>query len=143
MGERRVWFRRRDRSHRTTSDAPESSPVERVRGAARTVIGAQTRVRGVLKGRGPVLVCGALRGEISVDGPLTVAPGATVHAEISVERAHVAGSVRGNLRAGSAVRLDGEGEIDGELSAPVVDLRPGAILRGRASVSGPERAPRR
>ena len=129
-------FRRRDRDLPVESEVSDPAGGAPGRGTRGTVIGAQTRIQGALKGRGAVLVCGGFRGEISVDGSLSVAPGATLEADVAVERAHVAGFVRGAMRAATSIRLESAGTIEGDLSTPIIDLRPGAVLRGRASVAG-------
>jgi cytoskeletal protein CcmA (bactofilin family) len=130
-------FRRRDRGLPIESEISDPGTAAGGRGERGTVIGAQTRIQGALKGHGTVLVCGGFRGEISVDGALSVAPGGTLDADVAVDRAHVAGTVRGAMRAASSVRLESDGTIEGDLTTPVIDLRPGAVLRGRASVAGP------
>jgi cytoskeletal protein CcmA (bactofilin family) len=135
-----MFFRKRERA----SAAPpgldsEAGVLDRLRGGQRTVIGSRTRVRGSLRGEGAVLICGTLKGDILVQGGLTVAPGATVEARVEVERARVAGRIEGEVRARDSVRVDGTGTIDGGLAAPVVDLRYGSTLRGRASIAGSPR----
>jgi cytoskeletal protein CcmA (bactofilin family) len=132
-----VFFRRRERGLPVASEVSDPAGGTPGRGERGTVIGAQTRIQGALKGRGAVLVCGGFRGEIAVDGSLSVAPGATLEADVAVERAHVAGFVRGAMRAATSIRLESDGTIEGDLSTPIIDLRPGAVLRGRASVAGP------
>jgi cytoskeletal protein CcmA (bactofilin family) len=132
-----VIFRKRDRALPVDQEVEDPGAPPRGRAERGTVIGAQTRIQGALKGRGAVLVCGGFRGEIAVDGSLSVAPGATLEADVAVECAHVAGVVRGAMRAATSIRLESDGTIEGDLSTPVIDLRPGAVLRGRASVAGP------
>ena len=129
-------FRRRDQGAPPPSPPEDQGVLERVRGGSRTVIGARTRVRGTLRGEGAVLVCGTLRGEVAVHGGLTVAPGALLQADVEVERARVGGRVEGAVRASGSVRIDSSGEVDGTIATPVVDLRPGSILRGRAAIAG-------
>jgi cytoskeletal protein CcmA (bactofilin family) len=131
-----VIFRRRERGLPVESEISDPAGGAPARGKRGTVIGAQTRIQGALKGRGAVLVCGGFRGEIAVDGSLSVAPGATLDADVAVERAHVAGFVRGAMRAATSICLESDGTIEGDLSTPIIDLRPGAVLRGRASVAG-------
>ena len=134
-----MMFRKRDRGLPVETEIPEPGATGRTRPDRGTVIGVHTRIQGALKGRGTVLVCGGFRGEIAVDGSLAVAPGATLEADVDVERAHVAGMVRGAMRAATSIRLESDGTIEGDLSTPIIDLRPGAVLRGRASVAGPPR----
>jgi cytoskeletal protein CcmA (bactofilin family) len=132
-----MMFRRRDRSDasRNVPD-PTDGVLDRLRGGARTVIGTQTRFRGRLTGKGQVLVCGSLRGGIDLAGPLLVAPGGTVEADVAVETARVGGSLKGSLRASSSLRVDPSGCLEGEIESPIVDLHAGSILRGRASIAG-------
>jgi cytoskeletal protein CcmA (bactofilin family) len=130
-------FRRRDRSE-AEREVPESSEgvLDRLRGGPRTVIGSQTRFRGTLSGRGTVLVCGTLRGGIDLAGPLAVAPGGWVEANVAVETARVGGRVKGSLRASESLRVDPSGRLEGEIESPIIDLHAGSILRGRASIAG-------
>ncbi|HUD72847.1 MAG TPA: polymer-forming cytoskeletal protein [Dongiaceae bacterium] len=129
-------FKRRDQGAAPPPPPEDETMLDRVRGGSRTVIGARTRVRGTLRGQGAVLVCGTLRGDVAVHGGLTVAPGALLQADVEVERARVGGRVEGAVRASGSVRIDSSGEVDGEIMTPVVDLRPGSVLRGRAAIAG-------
>lgn len=103
---------------------------------ALTIIGPQTRLKGRLKGQGEVVVCGTVLGEIDVAGPLTLAPGGRIEADVEVQSARLSGSARGTMRASSRVRLDATARFEGELSTPVIDLRPGSFITGRASILG-------
>jgi cytoskeletal protein CcmA (bactofilin family) len=133
-------FRRRERQALPPPPLDtEAGVLERLRGGQRTVIGPRTRVRGSLRGEGAVLICGTLKGDILVNGGLTIAPGASVEARVEVERARVAGHVEGELRARDSVRIDGTGTIDGGLASPSVDMKFGSTLRGRASIAGAKR----
>ena len=129
-------FRRRDQGAPPPSPPEDESVLERVRGGSRTVIGARTRVKGTLRGQGAILVCGTMRGDVVLHGGLTVAPGALLQADVEVERARVGGRVEGMVRASGSVRIDSSGEVDGEIATPVVDLRPGSVLRGRVAIAG-------
>ena len=131
-----MMFRRRSDAAPAVP-GPSEGVLDRLRGGARTVIGSQTRFRGTLSGRGQVLVCGTLRGGIDLAGPLLVAPGGTVEANVAVETARVGGRLIGSLRASSSLRVDPSGCLEGEIESPVIDLHAGSILRGRASIAGP------
>jgi cytoskeletal protein CcmA (bactofilin family) len=129
-------FKRRDQGSEPPVPPEDAGVLERVRGGSRTVIGARTRVKGTLRGQGAVLICGTLRGDVTVHGGLTVAPGALLQADVEVERARVAGRIEGVVRASGSVRIDSSGTVDGEIATPIVDLRPGSVLRGRAAIAG-------
>src|SRR5262245_47957480 len=132
-------FRRREHDSTPPGLDTEAGVLERLRGGERTVVGVRTRVRGKLHGEGAVLVCGTLRGDIHVQGGLTIAPGAAVEASVDVEQARIAGRVQGDVRARDLLRVDDTGRIDGGIIAPVVDLRPGSVIRGKASIAGAAR----
>lgn len=100
------------------------------------MIGPQTRVRGRLKGQGEVVIGGVLLGEIDIAGPLTLLPGGRIEADVEVQSAKLSGMARGTMRASSRVRLDPTACFEGEIATPVIDLRPGSVLRGRASILG-------
>ena len=107
-------------------------------GGGRSVIGAQTRIRGTLRGEGSVLVRGAVEGEVQIKGVLTVAEGATLDADIEAEAVDLAGEARGSLRAAARVAVTPTGEFEGDMTTPILDARPGSVIRGRARVAGAE-----
>ncbi len=105
-------------------------------GPRRTIIGAQTRFKGFIKGQGALIVCGAVRGTIDIEGALAITAGGTVDAEATVESAQIAGSTRGTLRAAQRVRVEATGQHEGKIETPIIDLRPGSVLRGQVSILG-------
>jgi cytoskeletal protein CcmA (bactofilin family) len=105
-------------------------------GGGRTVIGPQTRIRGTLSGEGPVLVRGAVEGGISIRGGLTIAPTGRVDAEVSARTVDLSGEARGTMRATTRVALSPTGVFEGEMATPLLEVRPGSILRGRTRVAG-------
>jgi cytoskeletal protein CcmA (bactofilin family) len=131
-----VFFKRRDAGAESRPVPAADGVLDRLRGAPRTVIGPHTRLKGTLTGKGTVLVQGSLRGGIDLAGPLAVAEGGRVDAEVAVESARVGGRLHGSLRATTALRVDASGCLEGDISAPTIELSPGSILRGRASIAG-------
>lgn len=105
-------------------------------GPRRTIIGAQTRFQGAIKGQGAVIVCGAIRGTVDIEGALAITASGTVDAEATVESAQIAGSTRGTLRAAQRVRVEATGQHEGRIETPIIDLRPGSVLRGQVSILG-------
>ena len=138
-----LLFRRRDEVLPNAGRGNEVAPPERPSPSptARTIIGAQTKFKGRLKGQGAVIICGTLRGEIDVAGSLTVAPSGRIEGDVDVQSAQLSGQARGTIRAATSVRVEATGQFEGEIATPVIDLRPGSILRGRASIIGRSRRP--
>ena len=116
-------------------DAGASAPLSTA--AGRTIIGAHTRIRGTLRGNGPLLVQGSLQGEIDLSGDLIVSPGGSIEAEVDVQSIDLAGRASGSLRASSRVHIGPTGCFEGQMATPIIDLHPGSVLRGRATIAGP------
>jgi cytoskeletal protein CcmA (bactofilin family) len=83
-----------------------------------------------------VVVCGTFLGEVDIAGPLTLSATGRMEADVEVQSARIAGKARGTMRASSRIRLDATARFEGEIATPVIELRPGSVLRGRASILG-------
>jgi cytoskeletal protein CcmA (bactofilin family) len=108
-----------------------------------SVIGRGTTVRGKVRGEGDLEVWGFVEGEIEVSGDVTVEAGGMVGASIHARRVIVRGAVRGDLAGSESVELDTEARVVGDLTAPRVSIREGALVRGMVSTSGGASAPAR
>ncbi len=105
-------------------------------GGGRTVIGAHTRIRGSIKGTGPLLVRGEVEGEIAIAGGLTVAPTGRVEADVKAQSLELSGEARGSVRTTEKVVLSPTGVFEGDMETPVLEVSPGSILHGRTRVAG-------
>lgn len=112
-------------------------------GSGRSVISPHTRVRGTLSGDGSIVVRGAVQGGIAIGGGLTVEESGSVEADIEAQSVAIAGHARGSINAAARVVLSPTGVFEGRLATPVLDLRPGAVLQGRARILGEPSARRR
>ncbi len=101
-----------------------------------TVVGARTCVRGLIRGTGPVLVRGAVKGEIVIRSGLTVSPTGLLEAEVEARSLELSGEARGAVRAISRVVMAPTGVFEGDIATPVLEVQPGSVLRGRARVAG-------
>ncbi len=117
--------------------------VGSVVGGGRTVIGSQTLIRGIVKGDGPVVIHGALEGEITLRGALSISQTGRVDAGVEARTVEISGETRGSLIAENRVVLEKTGVFDGELATPVLEVRPGSVLRGRARIAGVQALTRR
>ncbi len=131
-----MLFRRR--SEQTAADAPilEGSRPDRMPGGGRTVVGRQTIIRGVVKGEGPILVRGAIEGEIQLKGGLTIAPDGRVDAEVQAESVEISGEAQGTMRAAGRVFLAPTAVFEGDLNAATLVMRGGSVLQGRTRIAG-------
>ena len=102
----------------------------------RTVVGRQTLVRGVVKGDGPVVIRGAVEGEIVLKGSLSVAPGGRVDAEVQAHTVEISGEAQGTMRAAGRVLMSPSAVFEGDMHAASLITQPGSILQGRARITG-------
>lgn len=97
---------------------------------ATTLIAAGTTVRGHLQGTEDLRIQGAVQGTISLDGTLTVDAGARVDAAVEVVNATIHGVLVGRVVAAEFIELSSTARMQGELVAPRVIVRDGAMFSG-------------
>jgi cytoskeletal protein CcmA (bactofilin family) len=100
-----------------------------------TVVGSHTRIRGTLKGSGPLLIQGSIEGEIDLEGSLIVPAGGRVDAEAEVQSLELSGRASGSMRVSDRVHISSTGMFEGKMATPVIETRPGSVLRGRAVIT--------
>ncbi len=100
-------------------------------------IGETIVIKGEMTASEDVTIAGRVEGTVSVEGhALTVAPGASVVADIHAADIVVQGKVFGSMTAERRVEIDATADVEGEISAPVVRVEDGAVLTGRVETTG-------
>ena len=102
----------------------------------RTIIGRQTIVRGVVKGEGPMVIRGAVEGEIVLKGSLSIAPAGRVDAKVQAHAVEIAGDAQGTMRATGRVFLAPSAVFEGDMHAATLITQPGSVLQGRTRIAG-------
>ena len=107
-----------------------------------SVLGPGINYQGTLTGTGGIRIEGTFDGTISIKGPLVVADGAKVTAEIHASAVTVGGSVKGNITA-SKVEIQSTGRVWGDLITTAFATEEGAFLRGQVRMEDqvPDEAP--
>lgn len=99
--------------------------------AMNTVVGKGSVMEGHFDVADGIRVDGILRGTITSSGALIVGTEGKVEADsIRVRDAVVAGYVNGPLEASHTVRLEASAKVDGDITAQVLVIEEGAVLRG-------------
>lgn len=100
------------------------------------LLGRGTRFDGKLFFTGRVRIDGTFRGEIRSDDVLIVGDGADVEAEIDVATVIVrGGTVRGNIRAKTAIELYVPARVVGNLHAPSIFIDKGVKVEGSCTMA--------
>ena len=109
---------------------PERSPAAPAR-PGESVLAAGLTIEGKIEGNGNVRVAGTFKGTVTVQGELTIEPGAKVEGEVRADAVLVGGEVRGQIAASSRVELHDSGVLVGDLKAGSLTVAAGSKMRGK------------
>lgn len=106
------------------------------RSAGECLIGAGAILEGTLKAGGFVRIEGEANGRIETDGPVVLAPGSVVKADIVAASIEVAGTFGGSaVVTGEASILKGA-RVESDMTAASFNLEFGAVYSGRLTKLG-------
>ena len=124
----------------TRRDAPNARPRPPVGSAKESLIAADVTIEGKIEGAGHVRIAGRFKGDVNVQGNVTIEQGAHVTGQIAAATVMVSGEVHGNIQASSRVELLETGVINGDVKAAVLTVAAGSRMRGNADFGWPESA---
>lgn len=97
-----------------------------------SLIAADLSIEGKIEGNGHVRIAGTFKGDVNVQGNLTIESGAKVTGEVRANTVIVGGELEGNIHAASRVELLQTGVLNGDLKAGSLTVAAGSKMRGRA-----------
>lgn len=97
-----------------------------------SVIATGLTFEGKIDGSGHVRISGRFKGDVHVDGMLTVDAGAHLAGAVRAGSVVVAGEIEGNIEGAQRVELHQSGIVNGDISAGSLTVADGARMRGRA-----------
>ncbi len=126
----------------TPAAEPVRRPAERAAGgpAKESLIAADVTIEGKIEGAGHVRIAGRFKGDVNVQGNVTIEQGAHVTGQIAAATVVVSGEVHGNVNASSRVELLETGAINGDVKAAVLTVAAGSRMRGTADFGWPDQA---
>lgn len=123
------------------SDLPASSydlprrPVEpRVepKGSLKeSIIAAELTIEGKIEGTGNVRIAGRFKGDVHVQGNLTIEAGAKLSGGVRADAVIIGGELEGNIDGASRVELLDTGVLNGDLKAGSLTVAAGSRMRGQ------------
>jgi cytoskeletal protein CcmA (bactofilin family) len=114
---------------------PVRRPVERVAAAGSTkesLIAADVTIEGKIEGSGHVRIAGRFKGDVNVQGNVTIEQGAHVTGQVHAATVIVSGEVHGNINAAARIELLETGVINGDVKTAVLTVAAGSRMRGNA-----------
>ena len=97
-----------------------------------TLIAADLAIEGKIEGSGHVRVAGKFKGDVHVQGNLTIEAGARLTGGVRASTVIIGGELEGNIDAASRVELLETGVLNGNLKAGSLTVAAGSRMRGQA-----------
>ena len=127
-------------SHGPVGIDPPRRPADR--GPAKeSLIAADVTIEGKIEGAGHVRIAGRFKGDINVQGNVTIEQGAHVTGQVNAGTVVVSGEVQGNVHATSRVELLESAVVNGDIKAAVLTVAAGSRMRGQADFGWGEQGP--
>ena len=121
---------------------PARRPASATGGPAReSLIAADVTIEGKIEGAGHIRIAGRFKGDVNVEGNVTVESGAHVTGQLKANTVAVSGEVQGNIDATAKVELLETGVINGDVKAGTLTVAAGSRMRGQADFGWKDKGP--
>jgi cytoskeletal protein CcmA (bactofilin family) len=112
----------------TPSSASPYSAADRAR--SESLIAADIMIEGKIEGAGSVRIAGKFKGDVNVQGDLTIETGAKLVGSVRAEKVTVSGELEGNVESAAQINVLATGAVIGDIKAGSVTIASGARMRG-------------
>jgi cytoskeletal protein CcmA (bactofilin family) len=117
--------------------APSAAPAPMARATAsqapkESLIADDITIEGKIEGGGSVRLAGKFKGDVNVQGDLTIDAGAKLTGGVRADKVTIAGELEGNVEEASSVDLLKSGVVIGDLKTGSLTVAAGARMRGQA-----------
>src|SRR3546814_10834807 len=119
--------RRPPRSTRTDTLFPAPTLFRSAEAPAKeSLIAADLTIEGKIEGAGHVRIAGKFKGDVNVQGDLTIEKGAKLSGGVKAKKVMVAGELDGNVESASRVELLESGALSGDIKAGTLTVAAGS-----------------
>lgn len=98
--------------------------------AKESVIASDLTIEGKISGSGHVRIAGKFKGDVNVQGDLTIERGAKLNGGVRAKTVIVAGELEGNVESASRVELQDSGALSGDIKTGSLTVAAGSRIRG-------------
>ena len=116
------------------SEAPKRRLVDQL-GVSPTFVAEGSRFTGDIETSGPLVVCGAIRGDGRVGGALNMAAKSQWDGEIHAQAAVVAGRISGKLVIEEKLEVGATAVIRADIVARSIAVTKGAVIDGEVTIT--------
>jgi cytoskeletal protein CcmA (bactofilin family) len=106
-----------------------------------SVIAAELTIEGKIEGSGHVRIAGRFKGDVHVQGNLTIELGAKLTGSVRAGTVIIAGELEGNIEDAVRVELVESGVLSGNVKAGSLTVAAGSRMRGQADFGWDEKTP--
>lgn len=100
--------------------------------AKESLIAADLTIEGKIEGSGHIRIAGRFKGDVNVQGDLTIEAGAKLTGGVRAKKVIIAGELEGNIEGASRVELLEGGVLIGDVKAGALIVAAGSRMRGQA-----------
>ena len=115
---------------RRPAPAPAPAPAQRHE-VRESHISAELTIEGKIAGTGHIRIAGRFKGDVQVDGNVSVEAGARVEGHVKASVVSVGGELIGNIENAKRVELLETGVINGDVKAGSLTVAAGSRMRGQ------------
>ncbi len=120
--------------------ATAPAPMRAVEPAAReSIIAADLTIEGKIEGAGHVRIAGKFKGDVRVQGNLTIEQGAKVSGGVTANKVTLAGELNGNVESAQQIELQQTGVVNGDLKTGSLTVAAGSRIRGHVECGWSEK----
>lgn len=105
-----------------------------------SLIAGDLTIEGKIEGNGHVRLAGRFKGDVQVDGNLTIEPGAQLTGQVAARTVIVGGELHGNISGAARVEVLESGMVVGDVRAGVLTVAPGSRIRGQVECGWEEKS---
>ena len=108
--------------------APSRAPDREVK---ESLIASDITIEGKIEGAGHIRIAGRFKGDVNVQGNLTIEVGAKLTGGVRANKVIIAGELEGNIEAAQRVELLESGVLIGDVKAGTMTVAAGSRMRGQ------------
>ena len=105
-----------------------------------SLIAADLTIEGKIEGSGHVRIAGSFKGDVNVQGNLTIEVGARVTGQVRASTVIVGGELHGNIEAAARVEIQETGMVVGDVKAGSLTVSAGSRMRGQVEFGWGEKS---
>jgi cytoskeletal protein CcmA (bactofilin family) len=118
--------------HAPAAAAPRAATAPAVRAVEReSVIAPELTIEGKIEGSGNVRIAGKFKGDVNVNGNLTIETNASLTGQVTAKAITIAGEINGNILNAEKVDLLESGVVNGDIKTGQLTVAAGSRMRGQ------------